>query len=159
MQNKKIGPTVAKYYCLWLAQLMLSFVCVWAACTGLHMDDMLAKLLVDALLAVASYQVQLRWVFSEKTPRPVLYGSGEAMAAKRTNRTGSFRAAKRRARFCAANPKGGAGNRPARFRRRRNGGRMKPDKRRPAPCGTNVRAAGGARLPGHADGNRREMQE
>ena len=45
---------------------------------------------------------------------------GEAMAAKRTNRTGSFRAAKRRARFCAANPKGGAGNRPARFRRRRN---------------------------------------
>ena len=37
VQNKKIGPTVAKYYCLWLAQLMLSFVCVWAACTGLHM--------------------------------------------------------------------------------------------------------------------------
>ena len=46
---------------------------------------------------------------------------GEAMAAKRTNRTGSFRAAKRRARFCAANPKGGADDRPARFRRRRNG--------------------------------------
>ena len=90
MQNKKIGPTVAKYYCLWLAQLMLSFVGVWAACTGLHMDDMLAKLLVDALLAVASYQVQLRWVFSEKTPRPVLYGSGEAMAAKRTTAQGGF---------------------------------------------------------------------
>ncbi len=46
---------------------------------------------------------------------------GKAMAAKRTNRTGSFRAAKRRARFCAANPKGGADDRPARFRRRRNG--------------------------------------
>ncbi|EHL68529.1 hypothetical protein HMPREF1032_03928 [Subdoligranulum sp. 4_3_54A2FAA] len=45
----------------------------------------------------------------------------EAMAAKRTNRTGSFRAAKRRARFCAANPKGGADDRPARFRLRRNG--------------------------------------
>ena len=90
VQNKKIGPTVAKYYCLWLAQLMLSFVGVWAACTGLHMDDMLAKLLVDALLAVASYQVQLRWVFSEKTPRPVLYGSGEAMAAKRTTAQGGF---------------------------------------------------------------------
>ncbi|MFQ8833389.1 MAG: GtrA family protein [Ruthenibacterium lactatiformans] len=90
VQNKKIGPTVAKYYCLWLAQLMLSFVGVWAACTGLHMDDMLAKLLVDALLAVASYQVQLRWVFSEKTPRPVLYGSGEAMDAKRTTAQGGF---------------------------------------------------------------------
>ena len=36
------------------------------------------------------------------------------------NRTGWFRVAKCRARFCAANPKGGAGNRPARFRRRRN---------------------------------------
>ena len=46
---------------------------------------------------------------------------GEAMAAKRTNRTGSFRAAKRRARFCAANPKGGADDRPTRFRRGRNG--------------------------------------
>ncbi|MFR1785898.1 MAG: GtrA family protein [Ruthenibacterium lactatiformans] len=34
VQNKKIGPTVAKYYCLWLAQLMLSFVGVWMACTG-----------------------------------------------------------------------------------------------------------------------------
>ena len=31
---------------------------------------------------MASYQVQLRWVFSEKTPRPVLYGSGEAMDAE-----------------------------------------------------------------------------
>ena len=42
---------------------MLSFVGVWAACTGLHMDDMLAKLLVDLGLAIASYQVQMRWVF------------------------------------------------------------------------------------------------
>ena len=40
---------------------------------------------------------------------------GEAMAAKRTNRTGSFRAAKRRARFCAANPKGGADDRTRGF--------------------------------------------
>ena len=45
---------------------------------------------MDALLAVASSQVQLRWVFSEKTPRPVLYGSGEAMAAKRTTAQGGF---------------------------------------------------------------------
>ena len=36
------------------------------------------------------------------------------------NRTGWFRVAKCRARFCAANPKGGADDRPARFRRRRN---------------------------------------
>ena len=28
-----------------------------------HMDDMLAKLLVDLGLAIASYQVQMRWVF------------------------------------------------------------------------------------------------
>ena len=41
---------------------VLSVGGVWAACRA-HMDDMLAKLLVDALLAVASYQVQLRWVF------------------------------------------------------------------------------------------------
>ena len=106
VQNKKIGPTVAKYYCLWLAQLMLSFVGVWAACTGLHMDDMLAKLLVDALLAVASYQVQLRWVFSEKTPRPVLYGSGEAMERSGQPHRVVSRSEMPRL-ICAANPKAG----------------------------------------------------
>lgn len=66
VQNKKIGPTAAKYYCLWLVQMMLSFAGVWVFNTWLEMDDMLSKLLVDAVLAVASYQVQLRWVFSKK---------------------------------------------------------------------------------------------
>lgn len=84
VQNKKIGQTAAKYYCLWLVQLLLSFAGVWAACAGLHMDEMLAKLLVDAILAVASYQVQLRWVFSEKTPQPLLYGGEEGGSSQST---------------------------------------------------------------------------
>ena len=120
VQNKKIGPTVAKYYCLWLAQLMLSFVGVWAACTGLHMDDMLAKLLVDALLAVASYQVQLRWVFSERR-RGRCFTESEAMAAKRTTAQGGFAQRNAAPDFARQTQKVG-GNRPARFRRRRNGG-------------------------------------
>lgn len=66
VQEKRIGVTMAKYYCLWLAQLAASFAGAWLLCTRLHLDDLLAKLLIDALLAIASYQVQLRWVFCKK---------------------------------------------------------------------------------------------
>ena len=66
VQEKRIGVTMAKYYCLWLVQLTASVAGTWLLCTGLHMDDMFAKLLIDALLAIASYQVQLRWVFHKK---------------------------------------------------------------------------------------------
>ena len=66
VQEKRVGVTVIKYYCLWLVQLTASFAGAWLLCVGLQMDDMLAKLLIDAFLAVASYQIQLRWVFHKK---------------------------------------------------------------------------------------------
>lgn len=71
VQNRAVRPTLIKYYCLWAVQLTLSLTGVWAACTCLRMDDVLAKLLVDGVLAIASYQVQLRWVFSKKREGPV----------------------------------------------------------------------------------------
>lgn len=68
VQEKRIGVTIAKYYCLWLVQLLASFAGVWALCAGLRWDEMPAKLLIDALLAIVSYQVQLRWVFRKSAP-------------------------------------------------------------------------------------------
>lgn len=82
VQEKRVGVTVFKYYCLWLVQLTASFAGAWMLCVCLHMDDMLAKLLIDAFLAVASYQVQLRWVFHKKESP----GSSAQEAAQRAAR-------------------------------------------------------------------------
>lgn len=62
MRNKS-PITIVKYYILWLFQLAASFGFVWLFCTGLRFDELIAKLIVDILLALFSYQIQLRWVF------------------------------------------------------------------------------------------------
>lgn len=62
MRNKSL-VTIVKYYVLWLFQLAASFGFVWLSCTWLQFDELIAKLLVDILLALFSYQIQLRWVF------------------------------------------------------------------------------------------------
>lgn len=63
VQNKKVLPTVLKYYVLWFFQLLSSFLLTWVLSGILRLDDLAAKLLVDIFLAVISYQIQLRWVF------------------------------------------------------------------------------------------------
>ena len=65
VQNHTIGGTLWKYYVLWLFQLAASVAGTYALCRWLGMDELLAKLLVDLLLALASYQIQLRWVFAK----------------------------------------------------------------------------------------------
>lgn len=66
VQNTQVAPTLVKYYALWCCQLAISVAATWAihALTGL--DELLAKLLVDAALGLISYQVQMRWVFHKK---------------------------------------------------------------------------------------------
>lgn len=63
VQNKRVLPTLLKYYALWFCQLMASFAGTWLLTDLLGVDDLAGKLLVDILLALCSYQVQLRWVF------------------------------------------------------------------------------------------------
>lgn len=55
MRNKSLS-TIVKYYVLWLFQLAASFSFVWLFCTCLHFDELIAKLLVDVLLALLSYK-------------------------------------------------------------------------------------------------------
>ncbi len=76
-QNRAVAGTLWKYYCLWAVQLAASIGMTWALCALTAMDEMPAKLLVDLLLAVLSYQVQLHWVFAAPAagapaPRPGL---------------------------------------------------------------------------------------
>lgn len=51
-----------RYYVLWAFQLAASIGLV-ALLYQAGVDELLAKLLVDLGLAIASYQVQMRWVF------------------------------------------------------------------------------------------------
>lgn len=66
MRNKKVSTTMVRYYILWFFQLAASFLASWFLCTQLHISELVAKYLVDILLAVVSYQIQLRWVFQSK---------------------------------------------------------------------------------------------
>lgn len=59
--------TLARYYCLWLGQLMCSYLLL-VAITLLFpaLPPVIGKALADILLAIFSYQIQLRWVFREE---------------------------------------------------------------------------------------------
>lgn len=58
--------TVWRYYLLCIIQLGASFGGVFLVTEYLHMPSMLAKILVDLLLFIVSFQVQREWVFAKK---------------------------------------------------------------------------------------------
>lgn len=66
VQNRRLLPTLVRYYLLWAVQLLSSFGLVWFGCRYWGMDELFSKLTADLFLAVVSYQVQLRWVFREQ---------------------------------------------------------------------------------------------
>lgn len=66
-QNKNVSSTMPKYYTLLIVQLFLSYFGVYKICTATGLDEMLVKLIVDLVLALFSYQIQMRWVFCDKT--------------------------------------------------------------------------------------------
>ena len=58
--------SIIKYYTLWFIQLMLSYVMVLVFSTLFGGGEIIIKLIVDLVLALASYQIQLKWVFKRK---------------------------------------------------------------------------------------------
>lgn len=65
VQTKNVRQTAARYYVLWLVQMICSVFGAWIlALFGL--GELLSKWVVDLLLAAASYQIQLRWVFAKR---------------------------------------------------------------------------------------------
>jgi len=82
MQNSDLRSTLPRYYFLWTVQLLASISGAYTVCRLLHLDEALAKLLVDLVLAVLSYQIQLRWVFAKPRQRLPRWG-GFGRLAKR----------------------------------------------------------------------------
>jgi glycosyltransferase involved in cell wall biosynthesis len=56
--------SLPKYYTLWLGQLGFSYALTYLVSHILHgMNIALGKILIDIFLAIASYQIQMHWVF------------------------------------------------------------------------------------------------
>ena len=65
--GKKISSkSILKYYALWFAQLLTSYLLVLLLSTISGGREVLIKFLVDLLLALLSYQIQMKWVFRKK---------------------------------------------------------------------------------------------
>lgn len=59
--------TVVRYYCLWLGQLMCSYLLLlFMTVLFPALPAVVSKALADILLAIGSYQIQLHWVFREE---------------------------------------------------------------------------------------------
>ena len=65
-QNKNIRDTIPKYYTLVVIQMIVSFVAIYFLCAKTGIDELIIKIIVDCILGLISYQVQLRWVFCNK---------------------------------------------------------------------------------------------
>ena len=65
VQTKSVRQTAGRYYALWFVQMICSVFGAWLLAL-LGLGELLSKWIVDLLLAVASYQVQLRWVFAKR---------------------------------------------------------------------------------------------
>lgn len=66
-QDTRFYPTMLKFYTLWVCQLSVSYLLVLTFTALSGIDEVFIKVMVDACLALFSYQVQLRWVF--KSPK------------------------------------------------------------------------------------------
>ncbi len=59
--------TLVRYYCLWLCQLLCSYLLLlFMTVLFPGLPPVVSKALVDILLALGSYQVQMHWVFQEE---------------------------------------------------------------------------------------------
>lgn len=64
-----IKNTIAKYYVLCIIQLLMSYGGVYALHTCLNWNEMIAKVVVDLLLFIVSFQIQREWVFRNRKQR------------------------------------------------------------------------------------------
>jgi dolichol-phosphate mannosyltransferase len=58
--------SVIKYYLLWCAQLFASYGLVLLLTMLIGGGEIIIKLIVDFVLSLLSYQVQMKWVFRKK---------------------------------------------------------------------------------------------
>lgn len=79
--SKRVRGAVVRYYTLWFCQLLCSYLLLMMMQALVpSLPAVISKALMDICLAVGSYQIQLHWVFREKTT------SQEKTGQKRTDR-------------------------------------------------------------------------
>jgi Glycosyltransferases involved in cell wall biogenesis len=65
-ESEKLPGLLIRYYTLWFIQLLSSYGLVYAASIIFSSHDTINKLVIDMILGIFSYQVQLRWVYRNK---------------------------------------------------------------------------------------------
>jgi len=55
--------SMKKYYVLFICQMFFSYLLVYISNVYLNLNASISKIVIDILLALISYQIQLRWVF------------------------------------------------------------------------------------------------
>ena len=68
-QDTRFYPTMFRFYTVWVCQLTVSYLLVLTFTALSGIDEVFVKLVVDACLALISYQVQMRWVFRDPNHR------------------------------------------------------------------------------------------
>ncbi len=62
--GKRISKkSIIRYYLLWFIQLSASYGTVFFICSLIGGEEVVVKLIVDLILALASYKIQQKWVF------------------------------------------------------------------------------------------------
>ena len=65
--GKKISKkSILKYYALWIMQMAASYGLVFGISHLFGCGEFVVKMIVDLILALLSYQIQMRWVFKKK---------------------------------------------------------------------------------------------
>ncbi|MCR4963742.1 MAG: bifunctional glycosyltransferase family 2/GtrA family protein [Firmicutes bacterium] len=64
--QRRKRSSAPRYYCLWLAQLTAAWILVWLGERTLPLHVGWIKIIVDFILMIISYQIQLRWVFAKQ---------------------------------------------------------------------------------------------
>lgn len=62
----RVGNTVFKYYLLCTVQMLAAYFGVYLLVHFLHGNEVIMKLIVDALLFLLSFQIQRDWIFNKK---------------------------------------------------------------------------------------------
>ncbi|MGI6336129.1 MAG: GtrA family protein [Eubacteriales bacterium] len=68
---RKSADSMMRYYILWLCQMLASYLGLLGLQAVIRIPAVVLKACVDIVLAVVSYQVQMRWVFHKKEKNAV----------------------------------------------------------------------------------------
>jgi putative flippase GtrA len=67
--ENKLSESIVKYYILFIGLIIASYLLVLSANLLIGANVILAKICIDTILGILSYQVQLHWVFKNRNKK------------------------------------------------------------------------------------------